>query len=148
MTTIMQLLENAIDILGSDCPNINEASDRVKDAMFYLTQGRHCDDDLTSKTVLVNLDPLTFGEFKACVFAQLENAEEVGTFIDDTECYVDDDPKRYVYYWASLPKYGSEYIEYDTGNQEAFRWIIHIGNRRVFGRTFGEVCDNFHTCHK
>lgn len=248
MATIMQLLENALDILGSDCPNINEASDKMRDALYFLAQGHNVDTDVNDSItkyiipvdvnfeefkVIINslwdnaeqigrfkdysrdtnrvsfhyqtnayakavayddvdlmrwtvnlgrgcfgrghtvtdaldnervealkigrytyadepgyIEHLTFEDFKACVKAQLENAEEVGTFIDDSECYIDDDPKRYVYYWASNPVNGCEFIEYDSGNAPDFQWQIYIGNCKVFGRNFNEVTDKFRTCHK
>lgn len=144
MTTIKNLLE--------------EAADKIRDAIYLIDQGYHLDADIDAYTVPVTdvKDEIfeSFSDFKACVISAFPHTPDRGEFIDDSEAYVGDDVKRHVYYWASLPKHGSDFVEYDTGNVKKFRWTIHMavktaiyqGTSKGFGSTLGEAIDNLYTC--
>lgn len=97
-------------------------------------------------TTIKNLEIFeTFLDFQACVISAFPNSLDRGEFINDSEAFINDDPKRHVYYWASLPKYGADFVEYDTGAVKNFRWTICQGTRRGFGATFGEAINNLYT---
>lgn len=144
MTTIKNLLE--------------EAADKIRDALYLIDQGYHLDANIDAYTVPVTdvKDEIfeSFSDFKDCVVSAFPDSVQKGEFIDDSEAYIDDDHNRCVYYWASLPKYGADFVEYDTGAVKNFRWIIHMdvktaiyqGTRKGFGSTLGEAIDNLYTC--
>lgn len=143
MTTIKNLLE--------------EAADKIRYALYMIDQGYHLEANIDSYTVPVkDVNEIfeTFLDFKSCVISAFPDTVEKGQFIDDSESFINDDPKRHVYYWASLPKYGDDFVEYDTGAVKNYRWTIHMavktaiyqGTRRAFGATFGEAIDNLYTC--
>lgn len=142
MTTIKNLLE--------------EAADKIRYALYMIDQGYHLEANIDSYTVPEDVNEIfeTFPDFKACVLSAFPDIVGKGEFIDDSEAYIDDDAKRHVYYWASLPKYGEDFVEYDTGAVKNFRWTIQMavktaiyqGTRRAFGTTFGEAIDNLYTC--
>lgn len=144
MTTIKNLLE--------------EAADKIRDALYLIDQGYHLEANIDAYTVPVTdvKDEIfeSFSDFKACVVSAFPDIVEKGEFIDDSEAYIDDIPKRRVYYWASFPKNGDDFVEYDTSAVKNFRWTIHMavktaiyqGTRRGFGATLGEAIDNLYTC--
>lgn len=135
MTTIKNLLE--------------EAADKIRDALYLIDQGYHLEANIDAYTVPVTdvKDEIfeSFSDFKACVVSAFPDSVQKGEFIDDSEAYIDDDHKRCVYYWASFPKEGSDFVEYDTGAVRDFRWTICQGNRRASGATFGEAINNLYT---
>jgi len=123
---------------------------------FFFNEETEFEDEDTSYTVPEDVNEIfeTFSDFKACVISAFPDIVEKGEFIDDSEAYEDDVPKRRVYYWASLPKYGTQFVEYDTGAVKNFRWTIlmeihtamYQGTRKAFGPNLREAIDNLYTC--
>lgn len=133
MTTIFQLLEDAIDDLGRECLSNTKALDKIRDALYFLAQGHNVNTDVNNfiTKYIVPVD-VNFEEFKAIVRSVWPEAEQIGRFKDFSH-----DRVSFHYQTNSYAKA----VAYD--HVDKCRWTINLG-RGCFGRghTITEALDN------